>query len=314
MRHELARRRPGQSKLSTQRKEEDEPGILSGVLRGAATGAPVTIFIRNTDVDSRPYDSTRDLPRPGHADFTAWAKWGAARDHRGGGPFSARVTAPLVAAGSIARQLLHGVRIAGHVVAAGGIEVPRELTFEQILKADAHPTRCADPKTADLIEHAILRARSEADSIGGVVSAAPRRTCEVGRAGKRRSRASWPALFAIGRQGREFGAGFAPPALAAPHNDRSKSTRPEKSRRARITPAASSAESHRHAVVRVALTVASLPRPRTPSTSRRRSPRCWSEGRHDPCVVPRAVPIVKPPRRAFWRPETARGGESGRKR
>lgn len=301
MRHELARRRPGQSKLSTQRKEEDEPEILSGLLHGAATGAPFTILIRNTDVDSRPYDATRDLPRPGHADFTAWAKWGAARDHRGGGPFSARVTAPLVAAGSLARQLLPGVRIAGHVVAAGGIEVPRELTFEQVLKADAHPTRCADPKTADLIEHAILRARSEADSIGGVVECravgVPAGWGGPGSAGLESELGR--ALFAIpAAKGVEFGAGFRAAGMrGSAHNDPF-----EVDAAGKITTRTNHAggilggiSTGMPIVFRVAFKpVASLPRPQdTVNLSTRKPAVIETKGRHDPCVVPRAVPIVE---------------------
>lgn len=138
MRAQLARRRPGQSKLTTQRQEPDEPEFLSGLRDGVATGAPVTVFIRNTDVDTRPYDAIRDLARPGHADFGAWAKWGEARDHRGGGAFSARTTAPLVAAGAIARQILGPIRIAAHVTAIGGIGVPQEIPFEQLAGADLH--------------------------------------------------------------------------------------------------------------------------------------------------------------------------------
>jgi chorismate synthase len=301
MRRELARRRPGQSKLTTQRKEEDEPGLLTGVMDGIATGAPVAIWIPNADVDSRPYDATRDLPRPGHADFTAWAKWGPARDHRGGGPFSARTTAPLVAAGALARQMLAGVRIAAHVVEIAGIEVTRELPFSKVLKADDHPTRCAEPKTADLMEHAIARARSEGDSVGGVVECraegVPAGWGGPGAEGLESELAR--ALLAIpAARGVEFGAGFRAARMrGSEHNDAF-----DVDGAGRVTTRTNHSggilggiSTGMPLVARVAFKpTSSLPRKQdTVNLATMKPAKLETKGRHDPCVVPRAVPIVE---------------------
>ncbi|KAF0244546.1 MAG: chorismate [Planctomycetota bacterium] len=301
MRHELARRRPGQSKLTTQRKEEDEAEFLSGVMHGAATGAPLAIFIRNTDVDSRPYDATRDLPRPGHADFTAWAKWGPARDHRGGGPFSARTTAPLVAAGAIARQMLAGVKIAGHVVEIAGIEVPHEIPFAALAGAEGHATRCADPTTAVLMEHAITRARSEGDSVGGVVEVRaeglPAGWGGPGADGLESELAR--ALLAIpAARGVEFGAGFRAARMkGSEHNDAF-----DVDHAGHVTTRTNNSggilggiSTGMPLVARVAFKpTSSLPRKQdTVNLATMKPAVVETKGRHDPCVVPRAVPIVE---------------------
>ena len=301
MRRELARRRPGQSKISSQRKEEDEAEFLSGLLGGVATGAPVTILIRNTDVDSRPYDASRDLPRPGHADFTAWAKYGNARDHRGGGPFSARVTAPLVAAGSIARQMLGSVRIAAHAVEIAGIEISHELTFEQILKAESHPTRCGDPKAAELMEHAITRARAEGDSVGGIVECRaeglPAGWGAPGADGLESELAR--ALFAIPAvKGVEFGAGFRAARLRGSVNNDAF----EVDSAGKVTTRTNNAggilggiSTGMPLVMRVAFKpTASIPKKQdTVNLATMKPATVEIKGRHDPCVVPRAVPIVE---------------------
>ncbi len=301
MRHEMARRRPGQSKLTTQRKEEDEPEFLSGVMHGAATGAPLAILVRNTDVDSRPYEATKDLPRPGHADFTAWAKWGSARDHRGGGPFSARTTAPLVAAGAIARQMLAGVKIAGHVVEIAGIEVPHEIAFGQIAKAEGNPVRCADAKTAELMEHAITRARADGDSVGGIVEVRaeglPAGWGGPGADGLESELAR--ALLAIpAARGVEFGAGFRAARMkGSEHNDAF-----DVDHAGHVTTRTNNAggilggiSTGMPLVARVAFKpTSSLPRKQdTVNLSTMKPAVVETKGRHDPCVVPRAVPIVE---------------------
>jgi chorismate synthase len=300
MRHEMARRRPGQSRLTTQRKEEDEPEFLAGLMNGTATGAPITIFVRNTDVDSRPYDATKDLPRPGHADFTAWAKWGTARDHRGGGPFSARTTAPLVAAGSIARQLLAGVTIAGHVVEIAGIAAA-EVPFGKIASAEGHPTRCADPKAAAKMEAAITAARTEGDSVGGIVEVRaqgqPAGWGGPGADGLESELAR--ALLAIpAARGVEFGAGFRAARMkGSEHND--AFVLDGKKRIATRTNNAGGIlggiSTGMPLVCRVAFKpVSSLPRKQdTVNLATMKPATVETKGRHDPCVVPRAVPIVE---------------------
>src|SRR5437763_3300628 len=147
---DLRRRRPGQSKIVTQRKEEDEPEIWSGVFEGRTDGTPISILFRNTDQRSGDYGDIKDKYRPGHADFTFDARFGF-RDHRGGGRSSARETICRVVAGAIAKKLLAslGVRVLGYVTQVGDVIAPvsdpASVTLEQV---EATPVRCPDPDAA----------------------------------------------------------------------------------------------------------------------------------------------------------------------
>jgi chorismate synthase len=171
LRPDLERRRPGQSKLVTQRKESDEPEILSGVFEGRTTGTSIAVLIRNADQRSRDYEDIKDKYRPGHADYTFDAKYGF-RDYRGGGRSSARETTARVAAGAIAKKLLrerHGVEVLGYVKRVGDVEAavvePERVTLEQV---EATAVRCPDPAAAERMIALIERVRREQDSIGGV--------------------------------------------------------------------------------------------------------------------------------------------------
>lgn len=163
---ELDRRRPGQSKVVTQRRENDEVQVLSGVYEGKTTGAPLAMVIYNEDQRSKNYDDLKDLFRPGHGDFTFYRKYGL-RDHRGGGRQSGRETACRVAAGAFAKTLLGrlGVRIVAHALEIAGIRANHcDPDF-----IEQNPVRCADPDVAPLMEQAILDARAEKDSVGGII-------------------------------------------------------------------------------------------------------------------------------------------------
>src|SRR5207344_249615 len=167
---DLRRRRPGQSKIVTQRKEEDEPEIWSGVFEGRTDGTPIGILFRNTDQRSGDYGDIKDKYRPGHADFTFDAKFGH-RDYRGGGRSSARETVCRVAAGAIAKKLLAtvGVRIVAYVKQVGNIVAeipdPTEVTLDQV---EATPVRCPEPHAASKMIELIDDVRKDRDSIGGV--------------------------------------------------------------------------------------------------------------------------------------------------
>ena len=168
---ELDRRRPGQSILTSPRKERDKVEILSGVFQGKTLGTPICMLVRNLDVDSVPYEAIKAKPRPGHADLAYWLKFGHV-DYRGGGRAAARETVGRVAAGAIAKKLLaaHDVEIVGHTVEAAGIVVERELSPDEIRKnVEKNPMRCADPKVADQMKEAVIKAVAEGDSTGGVV-------------------------------------------------------------------------------------------------------------------------------------------------
>ncbi|MCE8426461.1 MAG: chorismate synthase [Candidatus Methanoperedens sp.] len=167
---ELDRRRPGQSDITTPRKEEDRAEILSGVFSGKTTGAPISIMVKNKNVDSSKYEALRNTPRPGHADLTYELKYGY-RDWRGGGRSSARETAGRVAAGAVAKKILShfGIEVIGHVVELGGIRA-KAVEIENIRgNTEKNPVRCADQYAAVEMEAMIHAARSESDSVGGIV-------------------------------------------------------------------------------------------------------------------------------------------------
>ena len=168
---ELDRRRPGQSIVTTPRAERDRVEILSGVFEGKTLGTPICMLVRNIDVESKPYEAIKTKPRPGHADLTYWLKYGHV-DWRGGGRAAARETVGRVAAGAIAKKLLasQGVEILGHTIEAAGVSVGREVSPEEIRKnAELNPMRCADPKVAERMVEAVLKASKAGDSTGGVV-------------------------------------------------------------------------------------------------------------------------------------------------
>jgi len=168
---ELDRRRPGQSIVTTPRAEKDKIEILSGVFEGKTLGTPICMLVRNVDVDSKPYEAIKTKPRPGHADLAYWLKFGHI-DHRGGGRSAARETVGRVAAGAIAKKLLaaNDVEILGHTVEAAGVAVGRDVSPEEIRKnVESNPMRCADPKVAEEMKRRVLEASAKGDSTGGVV-------------------------------------------------------------------------------------------------------------------------------------------------
>lgn len=177
--HQLDRRRPGQSLLTTQRKESDLLSIHSGILDGTATGAPIGMTLPNGDHDSSKYAAFRAKPRPGHSDYPAHVKYHGHHDIRGGGHFSGRLTAPLLACGALARCTL--AHLSGGAVRAfaasteiAGIEAdfdPEIADLRALSRTiDDHPTRCPDPGTADAMAEAVEAARKDTDSVGGVVT------------------------------------------------------------------------------------------------------------------------------------------------
>jgi len=169
---ELDRRRPGQSRASTQRKEEDRVEILSGLFEGCTTGTPISLLVWNRDADSSAYDLLKDRPRPGHADYAYQMKYGL-RDHRGGGRSSARETVGRVAAGAIAKKLLaeEGIEIAGYVSELGGISArSANLSLCELRdRAESNSVRCPDAAAADRMLSLLDQVRQEKDSLGGMV-------------------------------------------------------------------------------------------------------------------------------------------------
>ncbi len=164
---ELARRRPGQSALTTRRDEADAFEILSGLFEGRTTGAPLTFLFRNADARSADSEHLRTAFRPSHADYTYHVKYGH-RDHRGGGRSSARETVNWVAAGAVARQLLQGVEVTAWVQAVGPVVMP-DIDFARA-DVDANDVRCPHPPTAERMADLIREVRKAGDTVGGVVA------------------------------------------------------------------------------------------------------------------------------------------------
>lgn len=171
---ELDRRAPGRNPWSTARKEADRPELLSGMFEGKTTGAPLCAVIANTDTRSQDYARTKDLARPGHADYPAFVRYGGFHDYRGGGHFSGRLTAPLVFAGAVAKQVLalRGVRVGGHISSIYGIcDDPLE-DWESLSAAADKPFPVLNDQKGEEMKTAIAQAREELDSVGGSVECA----------------------------------------------------------------------------------------------------------------------------------------------
>jgi chorismate synthase len=300
--HEVDRRRTGRSPASTSRHEQDKVGILSGVFAGFTTGAPICLLIRNEDIDDSEYKKIRYKLRPGHADYTAFVKYGGFNDWRGGGRFSGRLTAGFVMAGAIARKLLSniGVEIFAHTVAIGGITA-RSVDYSAIKKkAPEGPLFCADATASKKMVALIAETKAAGDSLGGIIEGIalnmPAGLGEPlfdnldGELSK--------ALFAIPAvKGVEFGAGFAAARLKGSENND-----PFVVKNGQIVTTTNNAggvlggiSSGMPLVVRVAVKpVASIAiEQKTVDMQKMKDVSLKVGGRHDVCVVPRAVPVVE---------------------
>jgi chorismate synthase len=297
---DLARRRPGQSSLVSQRDESDAPRILSGVFEGRTTGTSIAILIENHDARSRDYAELRDKYRPGHADLTFDAKYGF-RDHRGGGRSSARETVVRVAAGAVAKKLLHalhGVRVLGWVRQVGDLEAaiedPAAVTLEQV---EANPVRCPDPEAAARMQALIEQVRSERDSIGGVaeivaVGVPPgwgEPVFDKLKSDLAKALFSLPAVLGV-----EYGSGFAAARLRGSQNNDELVSREGRvvSLTNRHGGMLGGISSGMPIVLRCAVKpTSSIPQEQR-TVDRAGAPTTVAvRGRHDPCLLPRFVPM-----------------------
>jgi chorismate synthase len=312
---DLNRRRPGQSKIVTQRQEADEPEILAGVFEGKTTGTSIAILIRNTDQRSRDYSKIMETYRPGHADYTYDRKYGF-RDYRGGGRSSARETTARVAAGAVAKQLLAarlGVRILGYVKQVGNIvaqvDDPAAVTLEQVEtlpNGEPNIVRCPDHTKVDEMISLIEAVRKDQDSIGGVseivaVNVPPGLGDPVFdklKADLAKALFSLPAVLGV-----EYGSGFACAAMrGSEHNDpfeldpnvpfvpgQLPTVRTPKNHHGGMLGGISSGMP---IVLRAAIKpTSSLPRPQPTVTRGGEATTVRTTGRHDPCLLPRFVPM-----------------------
>jgi len=300
---ELDRRSPGKGPVSTPRKERDRLEILSGVRNGKATGGPIVGLVKNLDKDSSAYDSFLRVPRPGHADYPAMVKYAGHHDHRGGGQFSGRMTAGLVIGGAIARQVLekNGVSVLAQTVQIGGVSLKKDVPFsiaEKIVRAN--PVGCADRDTAELMKDEIVRAHDEKDSVGGII-----RCTVLGLPVGIGEPFFWSVesavsamMFSIpGVKGVEFGSGFRCASMkGSEHND------PFAVRGGRIVTRTNNAGGILGGLTdgmpvdfRVAFKpTSSIARPQMSVDVGSKKPvQLEIKGRHDPCIVPRAVPVVE---------------------
>jgi chorismate synthase len=299
---EVDRRKPQSSAGGTGRREEDRVEVLSGILNGASTGAPICLLAWNKDADPGAYGEVIAAPRPGHADYTAYLKYGKHNDFRGGGRFSGRITAGFVMAGAIARKLLslHGVEIIAHTLQIGEIKAgphPADITRKNV---DRNAVKCADPVAARKMIRLIQSVQKEADSIGGIVEVLalnvpgglgePVFDTLEGELAK--------AFFAIpAARGVEFGSGFTAAAMkGSQHNDlfsmRDKKLVTLTNHAGGVSGGLSNGMP---IVARVAFKpTASIGKSqKTVNIETGKRVDLSVKGRHDSCIVPRAAPVVE---------------------
>ncbi len=289
---DLDRRRPGQSSVTTPRNEKDRVKILSGIFEGKTTGTPLCMVVFNEDQDSSKYENLRRLFRPGHADFTFWKKYGI-RDHRGGGRSSGRETIGRVSAGAVAKKILaaEGVSITAFSEEIAGIRGSSE-NFDEIEK---NPVRAADPVAAKKMENAIIAARKENDSVGGIVRLVVKGLPPgLGDPvfGKLDAKLA-SAIFSLGAvKGLEFGTGFAAAAMkGSGHNDPMKNGSFLSNNAGGILGGISTGQD---LVARIAIKpTPSIFRNQETITTEGKNTTVAIEGRHDPCIVPRIIPVIE---------------------
>lgn len=300
IRSEMQRRKPGQSKITTQRKEEDEFQILSGVFEGKSTGTPIGLVIMNTDQKSKDYSHIADKFRPSHADFTYFEKYGI-RDYRGGGRSSARETAARVAAGAIAKLFLkhHGITVQAFVSQVGDLKLGKPYQDLDLAKTEDNIVRCPDPETADQMIELIDQVRKDRDTIGGIVSCVVRGTpVGLGEPVFDRLHADLgKAMLSINAvKGFEYGSGFEGVKMrGSEHNDafyqEGDRVRTRTNHSGGIQGGISNGED---IYFNVAFKpVATIMQDQESVSESGESVVVSGKGRHDPCVVPRAVPIVE---------------------
>lgn len=299
--HELDRRKPGQSRITTQRREADEFEVLSGVFEGKTQGTPIALIIRNTDQRSKDYGHIAEQFRPSHADYTYHAKYGS-RDYRGGGRSSARETAARVAAGAVAKLLLaqQGVQVQAYVSQVGKLKLGKSYSELNLALAEENPVRCPDPELAEQMFQYIDETRKKGDSIGGVVDCIvtgvpvgwgepvfDKLHAELGK-----------AMLSINAvKGFEYGSGFAGSELyGSEHNDafytdEQGRVRTKTNHSGGIQGGISNGED---IYFRTAFKpVATIMQDQDSVDVHGQPATVSGKGRHDPCVVPRAVPIVE---------------------
>jgi chorismate synthase len=300
---ELDNRIPPQPKIVSARIEKDIAKILSGVFNGFTTGAPICMIVENKEADSSDYDAIRNLPRPGHADYTSWTKYGGFGDFRGGGRFSGRATVALVMAGAVAKKLLrkYDVDVLAYTSSIGKVKLERQATYEEINNNRfENAVRCPDTSCACEMETAIIEARKQGDSLGGIIEVlimnVPPGVGEPLFDGLDADLAK--ALFAIPAvKGVEFGAGFKAAELKGSENNDDFHVH-----EGEISTLSNNAggvlggiSTGMPIIARIAIkpTPSIAKKQRTVNLATMEDASISVKGRHDPCIVPKAVPAVE---------------------
>jgi chorismate synthase len=297
---ELNRRRPGQSKVTTSRKEPDKVEFLSGIFEGESTGAPIGFMVRNTNQHSNDYDNLRNVFRPSHADFTYYSKYGI-RDHRGGGRSSARVTISRCVGGALAKLALRqiGVSIQAYTSQVGNIAVDKDYLNLDLALTETNAVRCPDLEKAQQMEKLILKLKADGDTTGGIVTCVIK-GCPVGLGepefGKLHAQLGAAMLGINAVKGFEYGCGFAGvSAKGSEQNDvfvsNEKGIHTASNRSGGIQGGISNGEDIYFRVAFKPVATLLMEQPTVDKDGN--SATLEVKGRHDPCVVPRAVPIVE---------------------
>jgi chorismate synthase len=295
---ELNRRRPGQSAVTTSRQEEDRVEVLSGLFEGKTTGTPICMIIWNRDQRPSAYEKIKDMFRPGHAGYTYLAKFGVT-DYRGGGRSSGRETAARVAAGAVAKTLLaaQGIQIIAYSKEIAGVQA-KTIDYAEI---ERNPVRCPDPAAAKRMEKEVLKAREEGDSVGGIVEVVVKNApAGLGEPVFDKLEADLAkALMSIGAiKGFEVGNGFAAARLRGSQNNdpiyfdaRGKRVRTRTNNAGGIAGGISNGE---EILLRIAVKPpSSIRKEQETVTIDGRPATITVEGRHDPCICPRVVPVAE---------------------
>lgn len=293
--HEMQRRKPGQSSIVTQRKEEDEVQFLSGIFEGKTTGTPIGFIIQNTNQKSDDYSHIKENFRPSHADYVYEKKYGI-RDYRGGGRSSARETASRVVAGAIAKQFLNTIKIYAYVSSVGTITLDKTYHEVDLLAIENNAVRCPDEETAAAMERYIKEIKKQGDTVGGVISCVIKNVpIGLGEPVFDKLHADLgKAMLSINAvKGFEFGSGFEGATMkGSQHNDLYNADGTTKTNRSGGIQGGIS--NGMDIYFRVAFKpVATLIQQQESLNNKGEITQMMGKGRHDPCVVPRAVPIVE---------------------
>lgn len=295
IRFEMSRRKPGQSAIVTQRKEDDEVQFLSGIFEGKTTGTPIGFIIPNTNQKSDDYSHIKESYRPSHADYVYEKKYGI-RDYRGGGRSSARETASRVVAGAIAKQVIPSIKINAFVSSVGDIFIDKPYQALDFSKTESNPVRCPDEATAKKMENYIKEIRKQGDTVGGTI------TCVIQNVpiglgepvfDKLHAELGKAMLSINAAKGFEYGSGFCGARMkGSEHNDLYN---PDGTTKSNLSGGIQGGISNGMDIYfRVAFKpVATIMQKQETLDIHGNIVEMQGRGRHDPCVVPRAVPIVE---------------------